>query len=72
MENSENKNIGTTIRIGREIWCLTYPYFFIGTVKTRTVLKRAGQGLSDNWCIQWVKSWGYAVKVMFSIHDLKT
>ena len=26
---SENKNIGDTIRIGREIWCLPYVRFFI-------------------------------------------
>ena len=33
------------------------------------VLKRAWQGLSDNWGTQWVKSWGHAEKVMFSSHD---
>ena len=44
----------------------------IATVKTRPVLKRAWQGLSDNWSTQWVKSWGHAEKVMFSSHDLKT
>ena len=26
---------------------------------------RAWQGLSDNWCTQWVKLWGHAYKVMF-------
>ena len=45
---------------------------FIATVKTRLVLKRAWQGLSDNWGTQWVKSWGHAEKLMFSSHDLKT
>ena len=27
---SRNKNIGATIRIGREIWCLLYAGFFLG------------------------------------------
>ena len=33
-------------------------HFFLvmATVKTRPVLKRAWQGLSDNWGTQWVKS----------------
>ena len=37
----------------------------IATVKTRHVLKRALQGLSDNRCTQWVKSLGHIEKVMF-------
>ena len=28
----------------------------------RHVLKKAWQGLSDNWCTQWVKSWGHTKK----------
>ena len=47
-------------------------FLVIATMKTRPVLKRARQGLSYNWCTQWVKSWGHAEKVMFSSHDLKT
>ena len=43
----------------------------IATVKTRHVLKRAWQVLSDNWQTLWVKSLGQAEKVMFSSHDLK-
>ena len=44
----------------------------VASVKTRPVLKRAWQGLSDNWGPQWVKSLGHAEKVMFSGYDLKT
>ena len=47
-------------------------YLVIATVKTRPVLKRAWQGLSDNLGIQWVKSRGHAKKKLFSSHDLKT
>ena len=41
-------------------------FLVIATVKTRHVLKRAWQGLSDNWCTQWLTSLGHAEKVMFS------
>ena len=45
-----------------EIFCLV-----IATVKTRPVLKRAWQGLLDNWSTQWVM----LKNVMVLSHDLK-
>ena len=56
----------------KNIFCSGDLFLVIATVKTRPVLKVAWQGLSDNWSTQWVKLWGHAEKVMFSIHDLKT
>ena len=38
-DGSRNKNIGDTIRIGREIWCLPYAGFILSKLKQKSISK---------------------------------